>query len=763
MLDVSTRIIVSLFDYLGHKDISLDQIFSRIGTEHNCEILIPDSLRLNPGYISWSLFGNILAAFVEVVKNRDWANDFVNYSISNDAPWIVPIRSAAATLTTPFHFYNFITNWYPKIEFPIASTNMIQDQDKFTVTVSVPDDERKELVFGLLEELFVQAPKIIGLPESKVTRSGTGNRNNFEIIVANNNTKWSAFASRLKQIFSDKGADNTSTVQNFYLQLAKSYENLLKERVGFQQKNQHLETQIKSQTTEIAHARGEVREHQAYLEAIFENIDAIVFLTDKHGDVLSANEKYYDMLSTNGKEYRRTKQSLAEELSELVATVYRTGNKSETEYSFQTKNAEKSYAIKSSPVHDSTGRIIACVCVGIDITKQKTLDGILSESTKGLEINTRVRSMFASNVSHELRTPLTSILGFVELLQSREVSREKMQVYLGIIKSNGHLLLGLINNLLDIAKIESGNKVAESLPIDSQACFSDIRSTVSKIVTEKDIEFEFDVSASLPALIHSDRNRIKQVLECLIDNALKFTPSGFVHVSIELSEHSIDKKHEYLDIHVRDNGKGVEPQHLSLLFSPDYMGDRKISSEMPGAGISLYLSKKIAQELGGDIKHIDDSVKGAHFVFQLNTGIEIDMNKPISPAPEATIGKDSEPLEGKRILFMDDIADIQMLYSTILKLAGARVDVADNGKIGIDLATTNNYDIIIVDLKMPEVDGFEATRRLRSAGFKIPIIALTSYARPQERTLSLEAGCNDHISKPVGASQLVEKIKIWLE
>lgn len=740
-MDVSSRIVISIFDFLSQKEIPVEALYDFIsyddgGDDHT--ILLPATLKLRHTFLPWRQFAGLLKAFEEVLQSDTWAEEFIKFAFYEKAPWTAIPQNAALHIDDPTQFYRFTATWFPRFDFPGLDAQVEQSGTGIVLTTTFPAPYGRSQCVALLQAYFVRASHEITSSAPEIS------------IMSERAASVFTIASDVKRTQRTPGVwlrgliakpEKSPNLDEFYADLMDSYEKIMTERLRAVR----------------------LREPQAHLNAIFSSVDAIILLSDHNGEILSANQKYHDLLAAGAatEHGEPGHHTFLKHLSDQIADVYSSGENEEREFEIKTSNGSQWFTLRSAPIKDAHGIVIACTSVGVDITRQRAADQRISAAKTTEE---HVRSLFVSNVSHELRTPLTSILGFVELMQDRQLSPEKTSMYLKTIESNGKSLLSLINNILDIARIEAGERVLETVPVDVPSLISQISSSLEPAVRRKGLDFVIETAPGIPKTIISDPRRILQVVSNLVGNAVKFTAHGFVAIRISPTDPTASGLFRTLEIVVEDSGRGIDKKHMPMLFSPLFLGDKKLDADLPGAGVSLYLSKRIANQLHGDLSLDISAAQGARFVFSVSTGITEETAAAGADltvqTPKAT---SEEILSGKRILLMDDVMDIQTLYATILKMAGAQVDVADNGLNGLVLANRATYDLIIVDLKMPEMDGLETTRQLRARGFGRPIIALTSYARPQERTASLEAGCDDHISKPVGASQLVEKIRWWLE
>ncbi len=383
------------------------------------------------------------------------------------------------------------------------------------------------------------------------------------------------------------------------------------------------------------------------------------------------------------------------------------------------------------------------------------------------ESATRSKSEFLANMSHEIRTPMTAILGFSELMMGR-TSDEQDVAALQTINRNGEHLLEIINDILDLSKIESGHLQIERVDCSPHQILSDVDELMQVRASNKNIRLSIGCSGPLPERIETDPTRLKQILINLIGNAIKFTNAGQVDVVARTVDAATSNP--TLQIEVTDTGIGISPQQLHVLFQPFSQADTSTTREFGGTGLGLTISKRLAESLGGGIGVRSEPGRGSTFTLSVSTGPLGDVQMIDSPLPylckptRAAV-EDSEPtaLDGCRVLLAEDGVDNQRLISVVLSRAGAVVTVANNGAEAVELAMVENsgdapFDVILMDIQMPVMDGYDATAKLRSLHCDTPIIALTAHAMMGDREKCIDAGCDDYTTKPIDRGQLISLV-----
>ncbi|HVJ88121.1 MAG TPA: PAS domain S-box protein [Caulifigura sp.] len=437
---------------------------------------------------------------------------------------------------------------------------------------------------------------------------------------------------------------------------------------------------------------------------------------------------------------------------------------------FQTeiKNYSKSgreywLAIEVQPLRTTDGRLTGFMAIEADITSRKNAEQELLRAKEQAEAANQAKSVFLANMSHEIRTPLTGILGFTDVLRTGNFSPAQAQNYLGIIHSCGSHLLTLLNDILDLSKIEAGRMDFESVKSSPQQIVTDVLSLLRVRAQEKGLALEAVWTTDVPETIHTDPARLRQLLMNLIANAIKFTEHGSVSVLIAARRGPGGWQLEFT---IRDTGIGIAPDQLGRIFLPFDQADNSITRKFGGTGLGLAISRHIAMGLGGDIT-VDSKVGiGSEFKATIGTGrldnvrfIPLQLSESIQPAEsEPSRGLTPTDLTGVRILLVEDGETNRDLISLVLTRANAQVTCACNGKQGVEAAEQGDFDLILMDMQMPVMDGYSAAQYLRSHGSRLPIIALTAHAMRGDKEKCLAAGCTGYLTKPIQIDRLLEAV-----
>lgn len=380
------------------------------------------------------------------------------------------------------------------------------------------------------------------------------------------------------------------------------------------------------------------------------------------------------------------------------------------------------------------------------------------------EFANRAKSEFLANLSHEIRTPLTAIVGYTELLieqyrDSDHVLGEK----LGAINRNGKHLLSLLNDTLDLSKIEAGKLEIDPAPMEVNEFLLDLFSVLGDAASRKGLELRIVATTPLPVTIHSDETRLRQILLNLLGNAIKFTEQGSVTLEVTFLE---EQGRNLLCFAVRDTGSGIVQSDLERIFKPFVQGSVP-NGTIRGTGLGLTISQRLAEKLGGHIEADSTIGKGSEFRLCVDAGA-VDVSAMVVPALETGRRKTDSPYAGTLdldVLVVDDVVDVRELLASILRLAGCRVAVAATGEEALAVVAASGadtFDLVLMDLNMPGIDGYEALRQLRQRHEHLPVIALTAGGLRGEREKCRDAGFDDYLTKPVAAHQLLARIRAVL-
>ena len=407
---------------------------------------------------------------------------------------------------------------------------------------------------------------------------------------------------------------------------------------------------------------------------------------------------------------------------------------------------------------------------GLDITNRKAEEIDLKKAKEAAEVANRAKDRFLANMSHEIRTPITAIMGFVNLLMNRELPFAERLGYMETIYKNSEHLLTIINDILDLTQID-----AKKLKLEVQECspieiIEEVRDLLKSRAGKKRLDFVAGYKFPLPKTIRTDPTRLRQILVNLVGNAIKFTDTGKVQISAAFFREEDDTPR--MRFEVSDTGIGVAEADMPKLFHPFTQVEESVDRRFGGTGLGLTISQDLAKLLGGRIEVRSEVGKGSAFWFSINIGPvdEVEMLDAMPESASASITAEDEQQPAKiqgYLLLSEDDEDLQYLLNRYLASTGLEVDTASDGEQAYEMAVKSKengrpYDLILMDVRMPKIDGLELTRRLRDEGWQGPIIAQTAHALTGNREKCLEAGCDDYIAKPSSPEELYQKIAPYL-
>jgi PAS domain S-box-containing protein len=553
--------------------------------------------------------------------------------------------------------------------------------------------------------------------------------------------------------------------------------------------------------TQITETVQSLRESEQRFRTLSQSVPAVIFQTDAAGKTVYMNERWEELTGQTDRESLGLGWSTLihpEDYPRVMAEWKRVSSQGLPycmEHRFvHTKSEEVIWtSIEARPLVRPDGGFIGYVGVLVDVTQSRRarleLQRSLAENAetramieqqatqlqirnqeleharRKAEAATESKSRFLANMSHELRTPMTSIIGFSEsLLNDDPHLAPEQRSSLETIRRNGYYLLELINDILDLSKIEADRMRIERVPCLLPQLVREVIELMCPRAAEKRLTLRVEYRNSVPETIETDPTRLRQVLINLVGNAIKFTEKGEVRLVVGLDAEPAAAP---LRFDVIDTGIGMTEAQIAILFQPFTQADASTTRQYGGTGLGLSISRRLAQIMGGDIEVHSTAGRGSTFSVRIEVG---SLTGVPYIAPQATTWHGGRPvvagsavrIEG-RILLAEDGPDNQRLIAHLLRRAGAQVQICENGRQAWELALTAQangtpFDVVLMDMQMPVMDGYTAVRNLRGSGYTAPIIALTANAMTGDREKCLSAGCDDYAVKPIDRAALFETL-----
>ncbi|UTW51026.1 PAS-domain containing protein [bacterium SCSIO 12827] len=530
--------------------------------------------------------------------------------------------------------------------------------------------------------------------------------------------------------------------------------------------------------TEQKEAERELAHQKAILETTLESMDQGITMFDEKLDVITANSKFMELLQfpkdrfppgTNLSEFFRYNAERGEygpgDVEQQVQERMDLARRFEAHHFERTRPDGMVIDIRGNPLPDQRG----FVTTYSDVTQQKRAERALLEAKLVAEEANEAKSAFLANMSHEIRTPLNAIVGLTGLALQTKLT-EQQEDYLTKVDMSSHALLGLINDILDFSKIEAGKLEIETVPFNLDDVIQNLSAMTSARAGAKPLEIRFHIDPDVPKNLKGDPLRLGQILINLTANAIKFTESGSVVVKVlrEPAPLTGIAEKQMLRFEVTDTGIGMSQDQINKLFQPFTQADISTTRQFGGTGLGLAISHSLVTMMGGKIGVESAEGKGSTFWFTvevtaLAAAPRADTRSTHHPLPADSISRTLAQIVGMRILVVEDNEINQQVAQEILGHAGVVAEIAGNGQVAVEMVSATPYDAVLMDLQMPVMDGYKATRIIRAEPRHkdLPIIAMTAHAMSSERDKCLATGMNDHLTKPIDPNRLYTVLASW--
>ncbi|MBE9483492.1 MAG: response regulator [Bacteroidetes bacterium] len=530
-----------------------------------------------------------------------------------------------------------------------------------------------------------------------------------------------------------------------------------------------LNSLLKKTTEDLKNAVEALRFRAEELSILLSTIPALVYFKDTNLKYILVNKSFERFVNLP---FYGIQGKTVEEL----ITEYKTNNYAEMELEvihsglplynieegIEKDGKEVWLTTNLAPYRDNEGEIIGLVGISWDITFRKNYENELQEAKEQAEEGTRAKSEFLANMSHEIRTPMNGIIGMAEILKQADLGEQEKE-NLDILISSTRSLLSLVNDILDISKIEAGKIELEIEDFDIRNTLKDIENIIYIKAEEKALDYKTFINPNVPEFLSGDPSRLKQIILNLVNNAVKFTLKGQVHVFIDIVDEHDDRVKIMFKVH--DSGIGISEEGKKHLFQLFSQVDNSTTKNYGGTGLGLSIAKQLVILMKGEIGMESEWDKGSMFWFSA----WLDKSSRTTAIPEPFDREfifDGEASKKLYILLAEDNEINQKIIQYSLTNAGYSVDIARNGQEAIDMYHQNNYDLVLMDVQMPILDGYEATAHIRevenvimNGSQRIPIVALTANAMKGDREKCLDAGMDEYLSKPFTPNDLIGIIR----
>ena len=531
-------------------------------------------------------------------------------------------------------------------------------------------------------------------------------------------------------------------------------------------------------TTEQEAAARESKEQQVYLNALMNSIPDIVSFRDAQGvyrgwnDALVALRVHTAAEAIGRTAYDLFDKQLADRVAATDRQVMATLEPSCTEeLVVYPDGSEKYFDMVRSPLRDDAGKVLGILTIGRDITQRRTAELEIRRAKELAEEATQAKTDFLANMSHEIRTPMNAIIGMSHLALKTDLT-PRQRDYIHNVQIAGEHLLGVIDDILDFSKVEAGKLRIEHAEFELDKLIDNVAALIAQKSAAKGLELVFDIAAQVPRLLVGDSLRLGQILINYANNAVKYTNKGEIVIAARVQERGA--RDVLLHFSVTDTGIGLTQEQQGQLFQSFQQADSSTTRKYGGTGLGLAISRKLAELMGGQAGVQSRFGHGSTFWFTVRLGISQTKPRELELPPSADLrhrralavdgGDVAATGRVARILLVEDNDINQIVAREILQDAGFVVEVADNGLIGLEMVQRGGWDLVLMDMQMPVMDGIAATLEIRKlAGFAaLPIIAMTANAMQRDRDRCREAGMNDYVVKPIDPSQLCSVLHKWI-
>jgi PAS domain S-box-containing protein len=513
----------------------------------------------------------------------------------------------------------------------------------------------------------------------------------------------------------------------------------------------------------------EIKTKQQVLE-IINVLPQLVWVTDPEGRIVYCNQRWIDYTGLSAADIAGVKLKTIfhpeemETLSELWEEHLKSGKFFEFQFRLRERHAElyRWHLCRAVPVYGRNNIVTQWIGTNTDIDDQKRAEEQLIVARNQAEDANKAKSEFMANMSHEIRTPLNAIMGLASILGRSTPLSGKQREFINTLQTSADFMLTMINDLLDISRIEARTIVFEKIPFDLSHIMDEIMSMMRNDCREKGLELTVDTRCIQDRILEGDPARLRQVILNLCSNAIKYTESGGVHITV-ICQPVTKEGTQHISIAVADTGIGIPEDKRDVIFEKFVQGDMSVNQKYGSTGLGLAITRTLAESMGGTITVESELGKGSTFTLSLELPV-IKITQP-DRFNHAAVNNLSKPAEDQKVLVVEDYAPNALVAGSFLEELGYRYDIASNGRDAMNKVKEAHYKAVLMDVQMPGMNGLETTQAIRTyenllGKEHIHIIGVTAHAMPGDRERCLDAGMNDYISKPFSPNELKKKLSV---
>ena len=502
----------------------------------------------------------------------------------------------------------------------------------------------------------------------------------------------------------------------------------------------------------------------------FDAMAEALLILDRKGNIMMANDKFCGVVGKTAEELNGGKISDFDWQTNSAELPWAESIKTKSQVTeaivevADAKSQVRTFSVSVAPVLTAKGTLKGLIVTFDDITMLEQHKRELVQARKAADDANEAKSNFLSRMSHEIRTPMNAIIGYTDILQQGDTDAADQLRYLTTIQTSSEHLLSLINDILDLSKIEAGQMTIEQRQVPVVPLVNQVIETLMVKAQENDLYLKFEIDGQIPREITTDETRLRQVLINTIGNAIKFTKSG----GVTLVARHLDTNNGMMEFDVVDTGIGISESALSRIFDPFSQADDTVTRKFGGTGLGLAICKQLSESMGGGINATSTEGVGTTFSIRITSGdasgiaLISDADKSAESVLERKAVKTTYEFERGHILVVDDSQANRDLASLMLKRLGLTTKVAVNGMEALEKISDEKFDVVLMDMHMPVMDGLTATQHARECGLDLPIVALTAMVTKEEKQKCLDAGCTDFLTKPIRVEPMVEVLRQFL-